>query len=116
MNMTVQILPGPVQREADGLAYSSRNARLSPGERQIAPRLAATLFDLIPRSTPQASVAELAQAGRESLEQAGFVVDYLELRDSETLQAVNNAQPGVRWFAAAHLGQTRLIDNVMIPL
>lgn len=116
MNMTTQILPGPVQREADGLAYSSRNARLSPGERQMAPLLAATLFDLVQRSTPQASIAELAQAGRDSLEQVGFVVDYLELRDSDTLQAVNVARPGARWFTAAHLGQTRLIDNVMIPL
>ncbi|WP_414039606.1 pantoate--beta-alanine ligase [Acidithiobacillus sp. M4-SHS-6] len=116
MNMTVQVLPGPLQREADGLAYSSRNALLSPAERQIAPLLAATLVDLAQRSRSGAMIAELAQAGRDSLEQAGFVVDYLELRDSQTLQLLDHGLPGARWFAAAHLGQTRLIDNVMIPL
>ncbi|MBN2680415.1 MAG: pantoate--beta-alanine ligase, partial [Acidithiobacillaceae bacterium] len=53
---------------------------------------------------------------RASLEQAGFVVDYLELRDSQSLQLLDHGLPGARWFAAAYLGQTRLIDNVMIPL
>lgn len=116
MNMTVQVLPGPLQREADGLAYSSRNSLLSPTERQMAPLLAATLVDLAQRSQSETSIAELAQAGRASLEQAGFVVDYLELRDSQSLQQLDHGLPGARWFAAAYLGQTRLIDNVMIPL
>lgn len=116
MNMLVQVMPGPIQREADGLAYSSRNALLSPEERQRAPILAATLLDLAQRSSAQRSVSELGRAGRESLNHAGFVVDYLEFRDSRTLQILDEVQPEARWFAAAHLGQTRLIDNVMIPL
>ncbi|MHB1322607.1 MAG: pantoate--beta-alanine ligase, partial [Acidithiobacillus ferrivorans] len=115
LNLNVQVLPGPLQRETDGLAYSSRNTFLSLAERQVAPLLAATLFDLARRSISGADVPGLAAAGRERLEQAGFLPDYLELRDGQSLRAVTAPQPDARWFAAARLGQTRLIDNVIIP-
>ena len=114
LNLNVQVLPGPLQREADGLAYSSRNTLLSLAERQVAPLLAATLFDLARRSTSGADVPGLAAAGWERLEQAGFLPDYLELRDGQSLRALTTPQPDARWFAAARLGQTRLIDNVII--
>lgn len=116
MNMAVQVLPGPLQREKDGLAYSSRNHLLSPAERQSAPILAATLMDMAQRSVSETDLPALIAAGRTTLEQAGMVIDYLELRDSQTLQKLDAAQPGGRWFAAVQLGKTRLIDNVMIPL
>ncbi len=114
LNLNVQVLPAPLQREADGLAYSSRNAFLSPAERRIAPLLAETLFDLARRSSGRTEVSDLRMAGWESLEQSGFLPDYLELRDSQTLQPLSVPQTGARWFAAAHLGQTRLIDNVIV--
>ncbi|CDQ12356.1 Pantoate--beta-alanine ligase (Pantothenate synthetase) (Pantoate-activating enzyme) [Acidithiobacillus ferrivorans] len=115
LNLNVQVLPGPLQRETDGLAYSSRNTFLSLAERQVAPLLAETLFDLARRSTSGIEVPDLAAAGRERLEQAGFLLDYLELRDGQSLRALTAPQPDARWFAAAWLGQTRLIDNVIIP-
>ena len=115
LNLNVQVLPGPLQREADGLAYSSRNTFLNPAERQVAPLLAQTLFDLARRSTSAADIASLTTEGWERLEQAGFLPDYLELCDAQTLQALDVPQPDARWFGAARLGQTRLIDNVIVP-
>ena len=114
LNLNVQVLPGPLQREADGLAYSSRNTLLNLAERQIAPLLAETLFDLARRSIGDAEVADLAAMGWERLERAGFLPEYLELRDAQTLRSLALPQPGARWFAAARLGQTRLIDNVIL--
>ncbi|MEO7413626.1 MAG: pantoate--beta-alanine ligase, partial [Opitutaceae bacterium] len=78
----------PTVREADGLAMSSRNVRLSAAERALAPQFHAALV-----------AAPNAAAARARLESAGFVVDYIEDRDHRRLGAVR-------------LGPTRLIDNV----
>jgi len=86
--LPVRIVPCPTVREADGLAMSSRNARLSPAERALAPRFAQVL-----RSAPDSASA------RAQLETEGFVVDYIEDKD------------GIR-YGAVRLGKTRLIDNV----
>lgn len=86
----------PTVRDADGLALSSRNPRLTPAERRLAPLLAKTL-----REAPDAASA------RAALEAAGFRIDYLEDR---TLGVGPSAAP--RRYAAAFLGEVRLIDNV----
>lgn len=89
--LPTEIIGCPTVREADGLAMSSRNARLSPAERARAPQFHAAL-----RSAASAAVA------RAQLEAAGFTVDYIEDR-------------GQRRFGAVRLGLTRLIDNVPLP-
>ena len=103
-------------RETDGLALSSRNAYLSGQERRIAPSLARVLRSVTSALTrqPGAVPAELARGLRE-LRDAGFAIDYLEIREEETLRPVTTmvAAPS-RVFAAVHLGKTRLIDNVPI--
>jgi len=86
--LPTQIVPCPIVREADGLAMSSRNARLSPAERSLAP-----LFNQVLRN------ARTPEVARAELEAAGFAVDYVEDR-------------GDRRFGAVRLGATRLIDNV----
>ena len=86
--LQTEIVPCATIREADGLAMSSRNARLSPAERALAPT-----FNRVLRSAHDAAVA------REELTAAGFVVDYVEDRE------------GIR-YGAVRLGITRLIDNV----
>ena len=115
LDIPVAIEGVPTVREADGLALSSRNAYLTPDERRAAP----TLYGNI--STAAANVSAGADADREekraaeALLEAGFSnVDYLTVRDAETLQPwTDRARPG-RVLAAAKLGKARLIDNVAV--
>lgn len=86
--LDVEIIPCPSVREADGLAMSSRNARLTPEERKLAPELYRVL-------TSGQCTAEMKRI----LERTGFEVDYVE-------------RHGERILAAVRLGQVRLIDNV----
>jgi len=106
----------PTVRESDGLALSSRNRYLSAEERKAAPTLHAALqavreeFDRGERSP-----ARLAAAGRERLARsAAFRLDYLEVRDDATLAIPERLAAGGVAAAAAFLGRTRLIDNVLL--
>ncbi|GGE47370.1 pantothenate synthetase 2 [Agaricicola taiwanensis] len=115
LDLPVEIIGVPTTREADGLALSSRNVYLSEEERAVAPRLHMALQDLaqvVSRGDPIA--AAVAQA-REALAAAGFDVDYVEVRDAETLEAVEAHDRPLRVLAAAKLGTTRLIDNIAVP-
>src|SRR5215469_11261571 len=116
LDIPVRIAGVPTVREADGLALSSRNAYLSPEERRIAPGLARTLRCIADTlaQRPGAVALELA-GGLTELETAGFAVEYLEIRDAETLSPVTaEIVAASRVFAAVRLGRTRLIDNMPI--
>lgn len=114
LNIPTEIFGCPTVREHDGLALSSRNAYLSPEERARAPRLYATLRQTAERLRAGDPNDALAK-GRKSLERAGFVVDYFDARNAETLAPVGDwrTEP-LRLLAAAKLGRTRLIDNVAV--
>jgi pantoate--beta-alanine ligase len=116
LDLPVRIEGIPTVRETDGLALSSRNAYLSPEQRRIAPVLARTLRRIAAAlaAEPGAIAREVAQ-GVAELEKAGFVVEYLEIRETDTLAPVPTAvtRPA-RVFAAVHLGRTRLIDNLPV--
>ncbi len=105
----------PTVRETDGLALSSRNAYLTPGERETAPVLHRALQTAAQAITTGGNPAQALDAARAALADAGFVVDYVELRNAETLDVVTNpaAEP-LRLLAAARLGKTRLIDNIAV--
>jgi len=118
LDIPVRIVGVPTVREADGLALSSRNAYLSTEERRVAPHLARVLQDIaaaLPRE-PTAVERELG-SGSAELEKADFAVEYLEIREAETLAPVTTeiTAPS-RVFAAVRLGRTRLIDNMPIPM
>jgi pantoate--beta-alanine ligase len=116
LDIPVQITGVPTVREADGLALSSRNAYLSPEERRTAPALAQVLRRIAAAlsAEPDAVVRETAR-GSADLEQAGFAVEYLEIREADTLAPVAaTVTAPARVFAAIHLGRTRLIDNIPI--
>ena len=116
LDLATRIIGVPTLREDDGLALSSRNAYLTADERKIAPALYATLRDMAAKITASRSpAADLIEQARQSLLQAGFAsIDYLELRDSETLATVRRMTRPTRLLAAARLGKTRLIDNVAV--
>ena len=113
LDLPLSILGVSTLREADGLALSSRNAYLTPAERAVAPTLHRALAHAAAAieegGDPPACVAGATAA----LTADGFVVDYLEARDAETLGPFAWGDAG-RLLAAARLGRTRLIDNVAI--
>lgn len=117
LDLPVEIVGAATVRESDGLAMSSRNVYLDAAERQCAPLLHATLQDVARRIRAGEDAESALATGGQTLAEAGFVLDYLELRDAVSLAvpAKPLAQP-LRLLVAAKLGKTRLIDNIPIPL
>ncbi len=105
-------------REHDGLALSSRNAYLSPQDRDVAPLLYQTLCnigqELNSNTLDIHSIEHLLQKNRSSLTEAGFTVDYLALVDEHSLEPVSSSKGAARLIVAAKLGKTRLIDNIAV--
>jgi len=115
LDIPVEIVGCPTVREADGLAMSSRNAYLSADERRIAARLNAIMHDAIKAAHAGTAIGEAeAEAARHVLA-AGFTsVDYVAIRDAETLAPIADLARPARILAAAWLGKTRLIDNMAV--
>lgn len=117
--LPVEILAHETVRETDGLAMSSRNRYLSEDQRQQAPQLYACLQAVRSRVLAgETDVAAIEKDAAKQLEQQGWQVDYLSLRRQSDLllpskQDLLNGEPTVT-LGAAHLGQTRLIDNLEI--
>lgn len=117
LDLGVEVLGMPIVREADGLALSSRNAYLSPDERQRALALSRALAAA--RETfeqGERDAARLVDCARATLHLTpGVRLDYLELRDADTLAPVDGrvSRPAVM-AVAAFLGTTRLIDNQLL--
>lgn len=115
LNIPIEITGCPTLRELDGLAMSSRNERLSPRDRRIAPALFAALVRAAERlKTGEAAESVLSDA-RIHITDAGFDrVEYLDLRHPETLEPLSHVAGPARLLAAAWLGPVRLIDNVAV--
>ncbi|MFL6830680.1 MAG: pantoate--beta-alanine ligase [Sphingomicrobium sp.] len=115
LGIGAEIVGVPTVRDADGLALSSRNAHLSPDERERAvalPNALQTAQDAIRNGSEIAGALRLA---KQSLVDAGFLkVDYVALVDAETLVPLDHAQGKMRLIAAATIGSTRLIDNIVV--
>jgi pantoate--beta-alanine ligase len=115
LDIPVEIVGVPTVREPDGLALSSRNAYLSPDERQRAAALPTALKAARARILDRVAVgASLAQA-KQVLIDAGFLrIDYLALVDASTLEPLDTPGGEMRLVAAAVIGTTRLIDNIAV--
>jgi pantoate--beta-alanine ligase len=116
LDLPVEIVTCPIVRDADGLALSSRNRYLSLEERQPALVLSQTLRAIEGRIgegiRESGSLLEPYVSGREKM--PGFRLDYLAMVDPDTLLPVAEAVPGTLIAIAGWVGQTRLIDNVIV--
>lgn len=115
LDIPVEIAGAPIVREPDGLALSSRNAYLSPAERKLAPLLHQTIAEVAADLAKGRGADDAAEAGRFKLEAAGFRINYVAVRDPDTLKPLHGPVKRARVLAAAFLGKTRLIDNVPVP-
>ena len=115
LDIPVRIEVCPTIRDADGLALSSRNAYLSPEERERALALSRAL-----RAAEAAvaggtrDAAAVVAAARDELERAGLEPDYLQLRSATDLSPVERVNGSTLLAVAARVGRARLIDNAIL--
>ncbi|MER8684674.1 pantoate--beta-alanine ligase [Mesorhizobium sp. M0199] len=115
LDIPITIVPCPTVREADGLALSSRNVRLSQAERAVAPELSSVLLETAERLARGSPVLPTLAEARAAILAAGYrEVEYLELRDEADLRPMTSLDRPARLLVGAWLGGTRLIDNVRI--
>ena len=116
--MPINIVGGETQRNAEGLALSSRNGYLTPAERKQAVQLSATLTTLAnalraSKSPTPTDITRLEAQAMQTLSSAGWKPDYVAARRQVDLQAPQ-AGDALVVLAAARLGSTRLIDNLEV--
>ena len=123
--MPITIITAPIGRDLDGLALSSRNQYLSAAQRQIAPKLFVVLNDLaLALKSGNSNVAAMEATAIQQLLAEGFdAVDYVSVVDAQLLtplpesqiqQKLAQKQPGLVILAVARLGNTRLLDNILL--
>ena len=114
LNIPVQVIEVPTVREADGLALSSRNQRLSESERRDAIALHQAL-EAARQAIEAGERSVFVVKGRAADVLAGYPevkTEYIEIVDPETMQSVQEFTSAVRIAGAVRVGETRLIDNV----
>jgi pantoate--beta-alanine ligase len=113
LDIDVEIIGHPIVREPDGLAMSSRNAYLTAAQRQAAVCLSRSLCKadrLVKRG--ETSAKTIVRLARSELEQEPLAtIEYVELRDAETLEEINNIERAAVLALAVQIGKARLIDN-----
>ena len=115
LDIPVEIIGAPTIRENDGLALSSRNIYLDTKSRSIAPSMYSILNQHASNISNGSDIKKSLEIARKNLQDSGFEkIDYLDLRNSQTLETCGNLKQPSRLFAAAWLGSTRLIDNLAI--
>jgi len=116
LKFPLEIVPVATVREPDGLAMSSRNAYLSPEERKAAAALSRALLAARERfeAGERGASALIAEAKRIIADEPRVKVQYLELRDAETLEGLRTVDRKAVLAVAAFVGEARLIDNVVV--
>jgi pantoate--beta-alanine ligase len=116
LNFDVEIVPVPIVREKDGLAMSSRNAYLSPTEREDALALSLAIRAAAEKHRADPCCAEeiVFAATRVLKRTRGVEIEYVEAVDAETLARHPSLDRPILVAIAARVGKTRLIDNVVL--
>ena len=116
LNIPVEIAVCPIVREADGLAMSSRNAYLDPQQRKAALVLHRALQEVQRQfKLGESNASNLIEHGRQVFAQEPSVrLDYLEIVNTENLEALGKIECPALVAVAAYLGKTRLIDNFIL--
>lgn len=117
LSLDVEIIGAATCREQDGLAMSSRNHHLTKQQRGRAQGLYQTLLKIKEKlEQGEQNFAKLQQQAVEDLHALGFKPDYFEIRRADNLESAKIADKSLRILAAAYLGKTRLIDNIVCDL
>lgn len=117
LGLPIRIIVGPTMREESGLALSSRNQYLDDDEKTLAAMLYATLLKTGKQlQTGKRDFAELEAAALRELEEAGLQPEYFSIRRAENLAEPDRDCDELVILAAAHLGDCRLIDNVVVSV
>ena len=112
LDISVKIVTHPTLREADGLAMSSRNARLNDQYRADAPRIYRALSEAAKKS----SLEEILTHARIEIEASGLArIDYLQVVDAQNLEPLKSLDTAAILAVAVFYGDVRLIDHVLIP-
>lgn len=114
LDIPVKVVGVPTIREEDGLAMSSRNRYLSRTERQQATAIYRALTLAAGKIRSGVGLQTAIRSAQRSLMTQGFKVDYVTVRNAETLAVPRNTREPLRLIAAAWLGTTRLIDNIPV--
>lgn len=117
LDVPVQVRGVPTQRDVEGLALSSRNAYLTPDERERALALSRSLRDAAARADDGGRPGAIRDAVEAALVEAGVDVDYVAIVDPGTFAPVGDEHSGPAVLAlAARVGSTRLIDNATLEI
>jgi pantoate--beta-alanine ligase len=115
LNLPVEVIGVETIRDADGLALSSRNARLTPQGRSVAPILVGAMAQAADQIRNGTSIETALAHARQDIVAAGFTsVDYLELRSADMLEPVTTLDRPARLLGAAWIDGVRLIDNIPV--
>jgi pantoate--beta-alanine ligase len=111
--MPVEIIGVPIQRDANGLALSSRNSYLSEEEKGIATKLSFTLREA-GNELSNRDFQDIEEVAIKTLTEVGMRVDYFSICDAHTLEPASKTNKDIVILAAVYLGETRLIDNFKV--
>ena len=117
LRLPVRVVQCPIVRDPDGLALSSRNARLSPEQRQSAPILFEALSDAATLARDGERNADVlrAEIARRIGSEPLASIDYVAIVDDRTWEEVDRVDGSARALVAAYFGDVRLIDNLSLP-
>lgn len=114
----IEIVACPIKREADGLALSSRNVRLTPGQRAVAPAIHRILAESVDGASGR-SVDEVKRAVTDAINAVdGMEVEYYEIVNPAGMQPIaewSEAEGGAVGCVTVYMGDVRLIDNIKYP-